>query len=572
MPAFPTPVDDLVAAFSKMGVSSPDDLSALLTNPGKAPPIERVGIWQAANDAPFLLEQFEPMTSDPTNTFAVEAAARALMAMRRFDDAAALLDRLFDARGRVTDQDGRARFINIIMPMLCEARFEAGRSNADKACSGASFKSPISTGYRFRGRLSLAKGKLDAARDDFQTALTKNMRSGENWYWLGVTAALAGDPEKARSCWKEATVAWPDFTPALRALERPKTDLAQANADVDTYGRRVAARRLGRCARIHATLGLAERAERCFAAANAADSGAGDAYRFVQLAATRPEEALAVKPPARDGDPVLLAAMAELRLEKAREVALQLLTRAHGIDPGAHEVNLALVHACEGSRKGICREDHLARLLSPSEQREVNHGKVAQQVSSRFIGYVAPRLTRFELQPLLEGPAPELDGLAAVLEKRFPGAKFTVSSARSVPDGAIDEERQQVVSDYLFPKVARTKGLILIVDRDMGSLGMGFLYGNLELETVRGVVSISRFRSEYGAPTEPGEATDVSVRRSRERLQNQVTSTIAKLLGMSFPCETGPCVLQFPRDMSEFDAKGGAFCANHQHELEELLH
>ncbi len=57
---------------------------------------------------------------------------------------------------------------------------------------------------------------------------------------------------------------------------------------------------------------------------------------------------------------------------------------------------------------------------------------------------------------------------------------------------------------------------------------------------------------------------------SKVRLQNQLTSTMGKMLGMSSPCQEEKCVLRFPGNMEAFDAKGGEFCAAHKAELARL--
>ncbi len=209
----------------------------------------------------------------------------------------------------------------------------------------------------------------------------------------------------------------------------------------------------------------------------------------------------------------------------------------------------------------------------------------AVQVDSRFLGYAPPRLAKFVLQPYSEREDfPEFEGLAATLEKRFPSVRFEVRPLARTPKAAIDPTRPQwsfddemlrrgqVVDDLLFAAMPRERGLVAVVDRDLAPVDGNFLFGTMELETVRGVVSAARFRTESGEPAGVELVlTGPALEKARERLANQAVSTIGKLIGLSFPCREGRCVLRFPRSREEFDAKGGEFCPAHRDELKKLL-
>jgi hypothetical protein len=49
-----------------------------------------------------------------------------------------------------------------------------------------------------------------------------------------------------------------------------------------------------------------------------------------------------------------------------------------------------------------------------------------------------------------------------------------------------------------------------------------------------------------------------------------MTSAVTKLIGMSFPCHAGVCLLKFPRLRQELDLKGSTSCPAHQKEYEEI--
>jgi predicted Zn-dependent protease len=71
----------------------------------------------------------------------------------------------------------------------------------------------------------------------------------------------------------------------------------------------------------------------------------------------------------------------------------------------------------------------------------------------------------------------------------------------------------------------------------------------------------------------PGAATSaVTARSLRERLLGQLVSTTAKMLGVShLPCSRERCVLRFPNDVEELDAKGTEFCEEHAAEVAAFL-
>ncbi|CAM3965757.1 hypothetical protein [Corallococcus exiguus] len=74
-----------------------------------------------------------------------------------------------------------------------------------------------------------------------------------------------------------------------------------------------------------------------------------------------------------------------------------------------------------------------------------------------------------------------------------------------------------------------------------------------------------------GSPMPPdthleGEALELA----RFRLRNQLTSSVAKLLGMSFPCREPVCVLRAPVRIQHIDLKSTHFCEKHQAEFSRI--
>lgn len=115
-------------------------------------------------------------------------------------------------------------------------------------------------------------------------------------------------------------------------------------------------------------------------------------------------------------------------------------------------------------------------------------------------------------------------------------------------------------------------GVVAMLENDLTIVGSNWLFGMWSSRTSVGAVSVARFRSEEGPAEVGAPLSPERLALSKTRFKNQLTSTVAKILGMSFPCEEQQkCVLRFPRTLKEFDAKGGDFCPKHQQEIARIL-
>ncbi len=580
------PTGAVLAALHDRGIQTREALHARLTSPDVVP-IEREPVLLPIGDIPGLEELWTPMVrKNPDDLLSREYLSRAFLLR---GDSAAVVQLLEPTLKRLPDRsDGTATSVlfRSILPWLCEALALEGRVSAHGVCMEAAAKTDTSHGHRAQARIAMAARKLELAKELMSVAVSRNVLAPENWYWLGVANALLGKRDVARSAWGEALRVAPGFTPALKALATPPTSVEAARAEELRQAHRVAARLMGRCGRVYASLALPDRAERCFAAAEKLDPGITAALKIVMApggaAAVDPGQlraAVALK------HPLALAIAAEVALmEGATDDAVGLLARAIAQDPGSPEVSLAALHLCEALSKGPSCSDPLRRRLRWGPRYEETDNR-SLQVDSRYVGYVAPRLTGFVLQPYAErDDFPELDGLPAILEQRFPSVRFELRPLKRTPKSAIDVRRPQVdhdgnllrrgqiIDDLMFAAMPRERGLIAVVDRDLTPFDGNFYFATMELETVRGVVSAARFRTESGEPAGIDRVlTGKALEKARERIANQLTSTVGKLIGLSFPCRDNPCVMRYPRSREEFDAKGGEFCPTHKAELRKLL-
>ena len=195
----------------------------------------------------------------------------------------------------------------------------------------------------------------------------------------------------------------------------------------------------------------------------------------------------------------------------------------------------------------------------------------AQSDKLIYDGPKPPTITTLTIVPLGGAMPPELDGIEAFLGDRFPGLTVRLRPVRPLPARAYDSERQQVMWERLEPTLDRAAGTIFVVAHDFSTYNTNFWYAWHEIETGRAVASVSRMRNLDGRATPAtevptGEALDLS----RYRFRNQLVSSSAKLLGLTFPCHTPVCVLRRPVRIREIDLKSQALCAEHQAEYAKI--
>lgn len=182
-------------------------------------------------------------------------------------------------------------------------------------------------------------------------------------------------------------------------------------------------------------------------------------------------------------------------------------------------------------------------------------------------------ITSLTIVPMGAEVPPELDGIVDVLGKRLVGLPVHVGKLVPLPeDVSVEKPNQhQVIWDRLLPKLPATQGVLYVISEDLGSYAMNFLYASADFSTARAVVSVSRMRDLNGHRTPPEtHLSGEPLALATQRLQNQITTTTAKLLGMSYPCDAPVCALKFPRNIHQLDLKGGTFCEQHQKEYEEI--
>jgi predicted Zn-dependent protease len=200
-------------------------------------------------------------------------------------------------------------------------------------------------------------------------------------------------------------------------------------------------------------------------------------------------------------------------------------------------------------------------------------GSTASAQSDKLVydGPKPPPITAIDIVPLGNAVPPELEGIEPFLRQQFPGLKVQLRALRPLPAAAYDNDRGQVMWERLEPMLDRAAGTIFVIAHDFSTYRTNFWYAWHDIESARAVASVSRMRDLGGLATPAttvvtGEMLDLS----RYRFRNQLVSSTAKLLGLTFPCHTAVCVLRKPMRIREIDLKSQALCPNHQAEYAEI--
>jgi len=562
------PLREPLAKLSAVAVRDQKSLSAALTA-SSVTPAARLHVLATIGDAVGVIPVAEEIVrAEPRNTWAAWRLSEALQLTGR--DAAALkvAQAAWGQREAPLDEWSKYFFDSELMPLRCELLYDLhDPKEVNPACLEAYKRSRHSRTHRAAARWLVTHQQADEALSLLEKALL-DRDLGATYFIRGVVRTELQDPKAARASFEWAVGLSPRLSPAWRCLDGAPCDVEHADALLRAWNARLDALALINASRVYRALGMSREVESRLEAADRRDPGAGLTERLVQQAVGDEGAAVveAQKLLKTNRHPHLLALVAAGTAERDPAGARVLLEEARAADPGNPWVNRALSLLCARAEDLSCFEQAMAR-SSTRDPREEAGSNYATQLPSSLRPFPPVRITRFVIVPRAEGALPELEGVVPVLQARFPGIPITLASLERTPDewlilGGTMVDLEAIV-DNPVPGEAPT---VFVLDRD-GAVGGGHWRYGLH-QDARGAVSVARFRSPRGAPVLPSSTpTD---ERSKVRLQNQLTSTMGKMLGMSAPCQQEKCVLRFPRNMEEFDAKGGDFCPAHKAELARL--
>jgi predicted Zn-dependent protease/tetratricopeptide (TPR) repeat protein len=560
--------------FADLMVATPMGLRRKLEMTSLAP-YQRVIVFRHLGDDIAVRDIAAQMfAADPLDAASAEEAAEIELKLGNEAHALELIDTATAHRNELDDSEAQVAFENMLA-LRCDALWRLKRfDDAAAACRLASESSPSSIGPRTQAKLLARAGNVDEALALLGEARRRFPESGETAVTVAGIESGRGRSEPAKRALTAAVTFWPELSAGWACLEGKPCTLDEVDARMQAWRRRAEAVRLLWASRRYAELGMVAQARARLKAADELDAGIGTAETLARAAKGDAPAALkrTLAALGQTPHPHLFALAAVLTAATDSVEAQRLVDRGRDLDPGAGYLNQAAAVLAAHAGNTAAFDAAMARLQRDNKARSdpIRSGPI----SSKRVPYHLPLdVQEVMLAPRLEGKLPELEGLSSALEKRFPGLKFHVLETRAVPKEWLAREGRQIRGE------AVTEGeddgapfTVVLIDRDLFIGKATFMYGAMDPMTSRGVVSVARFRTPAGDPSEPGDGpAGDALARSRKRLQEQITSTVAKLIGLSFPCEERFCVLRFPENMAAFDDKGEEFCAKHQVELERAL-
>ena len=181
-----------------------------------------------------------------------------------------------------------------------------------------------------------------------------------------------------------------------------------------------------------------------------------------------------------------------------------------------------------------------------------------------------PLVAAITVVPVSDAELPELAAAFPAVQAHFPGLRLTLAERRPLPQGV--RTGAQVSVEGLFGALPGAPGDVYVVAEDLGTQTLPHVLSMLDPRTGRGVLSLSRLRDEKGEPTVPPVAQQgEALARSVARTEFQVTATVAKLIGVRFPCRKRECALARFNDVRDIDARGTRWCNDHAGEVPEQI-
>ena len=175
--------------------------------------------------------------------------------------------------------------------------------------------------------------------------------------------------------------------------------------------------------------------------------------------------------------------------------------------------------------------------------------------------------SKIVLQPLNEIDRRILEILRQSLENTFKSAVKVKAQISSMDYAYVPNRKQYLTSPILSAlgncKMETGYRCLGIVDVDLYSPGLNFVFGQADISAGMAIISLHRLRQErYGMP--PDEKI----------FQERVIKEAVHELGHTYylnHCPNVRCVMHFSNSLSDTDIKEANFCSRCQKKLEEAL-
>jgi len=148
-----------------------------------------------------------------------------------------------------------------------------------------------------------------------------------------------------------------------------------------------------------------------------------------------------------------------------------------------------------------------------------------------------------------------LSALTQKLEQTF-GCPVETATENFDPGKAYDKRRKQYLGTRFLSQLKKNKvkgdKVLGIVDVDLYSPGLNFIFGQADIASATSVISLARLRQEYyGLPSDE--------ELFRERAVKEAVHELGHTLGLDH-CPDPGCVMHFSNSLSDTDVKQAAFC------------
>jgi predicted Zn-dependent protease len=574
------------------GLKSRDEVKAFLARPVED--MGRTDAWlldKLGNTARSVDIWKALLREDPDD---LEAAIRVAQLVAVFEGPEAALSAISKTSGRTArmfDKRGISQSPGIIEGLRCELLLLVGKpARALSACSvAAEVDEHLDNEFLAEALLASGRKKEGLAQAQRAAKVPGKMQNANALFVLGLAQHENGLEQEARTTWALMRARWPQQE-GLFANGRVPTVLDWERAG--ERGRHYrSALLLGECGRLYSELGLTLQVEACWTLADKVDAGPATANRAVFIGMTDPKAGLAIAKTAAATNPhiELLTATAWLLYhDKQIDEAQQWTDRALARNSWNVKAMSLKWQLCGEKNDYVCLISYRKQLGLPThfnqeqyrdaarafrEQALKNGEGLASREQDSTAQPKPPRVGEIVVVPLGNRVPPEMEGLPAFFADHFPGLKVSVGPAEELPAGAYLHAWRGVVWDDLEQRLRQQPGRIYVLEGDLGSYDeKSFLFSRLDLAHARAAVSLSRLRSPVGGRTdEETTLTGGMLTSAQNRFRSQMIATVAKLLGVSFHCQSATCALRERRSVADFDLHKPAFCETHERELRAAL-
>jgi len=202
-------------------------------------------------------------------------------------------------------------------------------------------------------------------------------------------------------------------------------------------------------------------------------------------------------------------------------------------------------------------------LSAPTCRQRGEKGRVEKEAEEALRGgsFIA-------LQPFGHVPEEVLSFLEAELPKRFFGLPVRRLKPLPIPEEAFDPQRCQYRADHFLIRLNRPKGAVKVlglVDKDLYTPGLNFVFGQAALGGVGGVVALVRLRPEFW-----GEKASDPRALFLERVLKEAVHELGHTFGLDH-CPNPSCVMRFSNTIWDTDRKRPDFCERCRASLMESL-